>query len=169
MVQRLGLAVSLVPDAPILLLDEPTAALDPEGLATFYGVVERRRDEGRTVLFTSHQLGDVERLADRVAILVNGRLVATFTESELADLLADRGVMRLRIGRRPDGLLARVQEVAPRATWAGAELVVPGSIASRARVVAALQTSGAEIIAITTEEGRLDSFYRDLIAQREAQ
>jgi Cu-processing system ATP-binding protein len=168
MVQRLGLAVALVPDAPILLLDEPTAALDPDGLCTFYGIVERRRDEGRTVLFTSHQLGDVERLADRVAILVNGRLAATFTESELADRLADRGVMRLRVRSLPDDLVARVRELAPRAARSGADLVVPGPVASRPAVVAALQEGGAEILAITTEEGRLDSFYRDLLAQQES-
>jgi Cu-processing system ATP-binding protein len=168
MVQRLGLAVALVPDAPILLLDEPTAALDPDGLCTFYGIVERRRDEGRTVLFTSHQLGDVERLADRVAILVNGRLAATFTESELADRLADRGVMRLRVNRRPADTLERVGEVAPGATWSGPDLVVPGPVAGRPLVVAALHASGAEIVAITTEEGRLDSFYRDLLAHQEA-
>lgn len=167
MVQRLGLAVAMVPDAPILLLDEPTAALDPDGLCAFYGIVERRRDEGRTVLFTSHQLGDVERLADRVAILVNGRLAATFTESELAARLADRGVMRLRMAPLPVDLMARVRELAPRATWSGSDLVVPGPVASRPRVVAALQAGGAEILAITSEEGRLDSFYRELLAQRE--
>jgi Cu-processing system ATP-binding protein len=168
MVQRLGLAVAMVPDAPILLLDEPTAALDPDGLCTFYGIVERRRDEGRTVLFTSHQLGDVERLADRVAILVNGRLAATFTESELADRLADRGVMRLRVRALPDDLMARVRVLVPRTTWAGSDLVVPGPVANRPYVIAALQAGGVEILAITTEEGRLDSFYRDLLAQQEA-
>ena len=76
MVQRLGLAVAALPDTPLLLLDEPTAALDPEGLSAFYALVEGRRREGRTILFTSHHLGDVERLADRFAVLVEGRLVA---------------------------------------------------------------------------------------------
>jgi Cu-processing system ATP-binding protein len=74
MVQRLGLAVAILPQAPILLLDEPTAALDPDGLCAFYGLIEQRRRDDQTVFFTSHQLGDVERLADRFAVLVNGRL-----------------------------------------------------------------------------------------------
>ena len=52
MVQRLGLAVAALPDGPLLLLDEPTAALDPEGLSAFYGLVEKRRREGKTILFT---------------------------------------------------------------------------------------------------------------------
>ena len=76
MVQRLGLAVAMLPEAPVFLLDEPTAALDPDGLCAFYGLVEHAREDGRAVLFTSHQLGDVERLADRFAVLVGGRLVA---------------------------------------------------------------------------------------------
>src|SRR5262249_2793720 len=97
MVQRLGLAVAMLPEARVLLLDEPTAALDPDGLCAFYGLVSRRRDEGRTVLFTSHQLGDVERLADRFAILVEGRLVASLTSRALQDRLAERGLMRLRL------------------------------------------------------------------------
>ena len=79
MIQRLGLAVAALPDTPVLLLDEPTAALDPDGLCAFYGLVERRRREGRTLLFTSHQLGDVERLADRFLLLVGGRLAASLS------------------------------------------------------------------------------------------
>lgn len=95
MIQRLGLAVAMLPETPILLLDEPTAALDAEGLCVFYGVLEERRRHGRTVLFTSHQVGDVERLADRFAVLVEGRLAAVMTRRELAEWLAARGVMGL--------------------------------------------------------------------------
>src|SRR5262245_59759150 len=94
MAQRLGLAVAMLPEAPVLLLDEPTAALDPDGLCAFYGVVERHRRQGQTILFTSHQLGDAERLADRMAILVEGRLVAQLTARALAERLSDRGILR---------------------------------------------------------------------------
>ena len=93
MVQRLGLAVALLPDAPLLLLDEPTAALDPDGLSTFYALIDRHTHDGRTVLFTSHQLSDAERLADRFAVLVDGRLVGVLTQRELREKLAARGIM----------------------------------------------------------------------------
>lgn len=101
MTQRLGLAVAALPDTPVLLLDEPTAALDPDGLRAFYALVEQRRREGKTVLFTTHQLGDVERLADRVAILVGGRLVALLTRRALEDWLLAHGVPLMRAETSP--------------------------------------------------------------------
>ena len=166
MVQRLGLAVAMLADAPVLLLDEPTAALDPDGLCAFYGLVDRRKHDGKTVLFSSHQLGDVERLADRFVVLVEGRLVASLTEREMAGRLADRGVMRLRIGGRRDGLLERVRELAPAAAWAGDELVVPGAASSRPAVIDLVRSGGGEIVGLTAEEGRLDAFYRELVGDR---
>ena len=163
MVQRLGLAVALLPDAPVVLLDEPTAALDPDGLCAFYGLVERTRREGRTVFFTSHQLGDVERLADRFAVLVEGRLAACLGGRELRDRLSERGVMRLRLDGPAPGLLERVRAKAPRAVWAGDELVVPGPAALRPAVLDLVRAAGAEVRGLTAEEGRLDGLYAELV------
>jgi Cu-processing system ATP-binding protein len=164
MVQRLGLAVALLAEAPVFLLDEPTAALDPDGLCAFYGVVERARRDGRTVLFTSHHLGDVERLADRFAVLVDGRLVASLGASELKDRLAERGLLRLRLASRPAGVLEAVAALAPAATWAADELVVPGPAGLRPRVLDVVRGLGVEVRGLTAEEGRLDALYRELVA-----
>jgi len=164
MVQRLGLAVAMLPDTPVLLLDEPTAALDPDGLCAFYGLVGRRRSEGKTVLFTSHHLGDVERLADRFALLVGGRLVATLTARELQDRLAERGVMRLRLDRRPLGLLESVRAIAPETISVADELIVPGGASLRPAVLDVVRHAGAEIRGLTAEEGRLDTLYQELVA-----
>ena len=164
MMQRLGLAVAMLPDAPILLLDEPTAALDPDGLCAFYGVVERHRRDGRTVFFTSHQLGDVERLADRFAVLVEGRLAAALTQSELADRLADRGLLRVRLAAPlPAGLLEETRQIAPRALVERDQLLVPGQAAQRPAVLELLHRRGIEITGLSTEEGRLDALYRELV------
>ncbi len=167
MLQRLGLAVALLPDAPVFLLDEPTAALDPDGLRAFYGLVERAREDGRAVLFTSHQLGDAERLADRFAVLVGGRLVAALTAAQLKDRLAERGLMRLRFASAEPALLAAVRAVAPATAWAGEELVVPGGAALRPRVLDAVRALGVEIRGLTAEEGRLDGLYRELVGEKE--
>ena len=163
MMQRLGLAVALLPAASLLLLDEPTAALDPDGLCAFYGVIERRKAVGQTIFFTSHQLGDAERLADRFAILVEGRLVALLTARELGDRLASRGVLRLRVDREPPDLLERVRRIAPRATWSGGEIVVPGASGDRPAVIDLVRESGASVVGLTAENGRLDVFYRELV------
>ncbi len=163
MLQRLGLAVAVLPEAPVLLLDEPTAALDPDGLCAFYGLVERRRRAGQTLLFTSHHLGDVERLADRFALLVEGRLAASLTQGELSERLSARGALRLRLNRRPQDLLEKVRQVAPASTWAGEELVVPGPAADRPRVLDLVRAEGLEVRGLTAEEGRLDVLYRELV------
>jgi Cu-processing system ATP-binding protein len=162
MMQRLGLAVAMLPQAPILLLDEPTAALDPDGLCAFYGLIESRRGGGQTVLFSSHQLGDVERLADRFGVLVHGRLIATFTAAALTARLASRGVMKITLERVPETLLARVTALAPAAVLANRQLIVPGPPATRLAVLDLVRDSGAGITALAADEGRLDAFYREL-------
>jgi ABC-type multidrug transport system ATPase subunit len=163
MLQRLGLAVAMVPEAEILLLDEPTAAVDPDGLCALYGLIEQRRRRGATVFFSSHQLGDVERLADYIAVLVKGRLAAMMSERELAERLADRGVMRVRLRTRVADLLERLQRVSPKALWYRDELIVPGPAAARPAVIDLVREAGGEITGLTAEEGRLDEFYRALV------
>jgi Cu-processing system ATP-binding protein len=165
MTQRLGLAVAVLPDAPVFLLDEPTAALDPDGLAAFYAIVERHAAEGRTVLFTSHQLGDVERLADRFAVLVAGRLVAVLTQRDLHERLARRGVMRVRAGAVAEEALARLRAVAPGSEMRAGEILVPGAPSLRPAALDALRAAGVEVLGLTADEGRLDEFYRELIGE----
>jgi Cu-processing system ATP-binding protein len=163
MKQRLGLAVAMLPESPVLLLDEPTAALDSDGLCAFYGLVESRRARAQTMLFSSHQMGDVERLADRIVVLIGGRMVSSLTASELAAALAERGLMRVTLDRpRPD-LMPAVSALARKVTQHGSEVFVVAPPAARAAVLDVLRNGGAEIRGLTAEEGRLDRFYRELV------
>jgi ABC-2 type transport system ATP-binding protein len=82
--QRLGFALALVGRPEVLLLDEPTAGMDPEARAAVRARIDAERAAGTAVLVTTHELPDVERLADRIAIIVAGRLVANGTTTELA-------------------------------------------------------------------------------------
>ncbi|MDO8445577.1 MAG: ABC transporter ATP-binding protein [Deltaproteobacteria bacterium] len=75
MVQRVGLALALVHDPKIVILDEPMTGLDPIGRRQFIDLILELKSEGKTVFFSSHILEDVERVCDRVGILVNGTLV----------------------------------------------------------------------------------------------
>jgi ABC-type multidrug transport system ATPase subunit len=80
--QRLAIAVACLPETPLLMLDEPTASLDPESAASLRRLLAGMKRAGRTIVFATHVLADVERLADRIAILVNGRLLAVKTLEE---------------------------------------------------------------------------------------
>jgi ABC-2 type transport system ATP-binding protein len=81
--QRLGLALALVGRPEVLVLDEPTAGMDPEARAATRAIVADLRAADVAILMTSHDLGDVERMADRVAVITGGRIVAFRTPAEL--------------------------------------------------------------------------------------
>jgi ABC-2 type transport system ATP-binding protein len=83
--QRLGIAAALLREPKLLLLDEPTTGLDPAGMRDMRDLVRRLASEGITVLLSSHLLGEVEELCNRVAIIRKGRIVY---EGQLQDLLA---------------------------------------------------------------------------------
>jgi Cu-processing system ATP-binding protein len=164
MVQRLGLAVAMLPDVDMLLLDEPTAALDPAGLEAFYALVGDRRAHGRAVLFTSHQVSDVERLADRVVVMANGRLAGEFTRERLRAWRDAHGVMRVRLDRPADDVIGAVRRLVPAAAAQGDEVLVPGSAAERASVLEVIRSVGAGVTGLTAEDGRLEVLYADLLA-----
>jgi ABC-2 type transport system ATP-binding protein len=85
MQQRAGLAQALINDPDLLILDEPTSGLDPLGRMKVREIIQRLKNEGKTVLFSSHELGEVETVCDRVAIVNKGELKV---EGRVSDLLA---------------------------------------------------------------------------------
>lgn len=91
MMQRLGLAVATLPQTPLLLLDEPTVSLDPAGVQDFREYVFNQKNAGRSVVFSTHLLGEAERLADRIGVLVSGRLVMMENVERIRQLVQDHG------------------------------------------------------------------------------
>ena len=85
MQQRVGLAQALINDPDLLVLDEPTSGLDPIGRMKVRQIIQRLKSEGKTVFFSSHELGEVETVCDRVAILHQGELKIQGRVSELVD------------------------------------------------------------------------------------
>jgi ABC-2 type transport system ATP-binding protein len=83
--QRLALAIALVPDPEVVVLDEPMNGLDPEGIAWLRGLFARLRTEGRTVFFSTHLLAEVEGLVDDLVVLVGGRVVANGSAAEFTE------------------------------------------------------------------------------------
>lgn len=95
--RRLGLAAAMVGEPDLLVLDEPTAGLDPRGAAEFGEWIGEWKQRGRSVLFCSHHLPQVERLCDAIVILDRGRVLRAGT---VAELLADSRHLRLEVSLR---------------------------------------------------------------------
>jgi ABC-type multidrug transport system ATPase subunit len=107
MKQRLGVAGALLKDPELLILDEPTNGLDPAGMAEMREFIRSLGRDGRTVLLSSHLMGEVEQVCDRVGVIRAGALVAEGTVDEL------RGRAGLRVRAEPAGAAARVIGAVP--------------------------------------------------------
>jgi ABC-type multidrug transport system ATPase subunit len=90
MKQRLGVAAALLKDPELLILDEPTNGLDPQGMAEMRKLIKDIGQGDRTVLLSSHLLGEVEQICDRVGVISDGKLVR---QSTVQDLLGEEGVL----------------------------------------------------------------------------
>lgn len=83
--QKLGIAVAIAKQAPILLLDEPTSGLDPQAAAEFVTILNSLRDEGKTILMSTHDIFRAKLMADKVGIMKDGNLVMVLTRDELGE------------------------------------------------------------------------------------
>jgi len=171
--QRLGLALALVGRPEVVVLDEPTAGMDPEARAATRSIVAGLRDDGAAVLLTSHDLTDVERLADRIVVLDGGRIVASGAPAELtADATPQ---LRFRLDSAlsaadMDALARALADIRPGA------LVVPDGDGTRYRLegvrsdtalVAAIAawcaTADRLIVELRTSGGSLEDVYLELV------
>ncbi|HYW32853.1 MAG TPA: ABC transporter ATP-binding protein [Gemmatimonas sp.] len=96
--QRLAVACALVGDPALLFLDEPTTGLDPQSRRQLWTVVEGLKQEGRTILLTTHYMDEAERLCDNIAIVDHGRTIALGTPAQLIASLGAESVIRLGTG-----------------------------------------------------------------------
>ncbi len=111
MKQKLALVRAMLHNPPVLLLDEPTSAMDPQSAKLVRdAIVELQRDE-RTFLITTHNLSEAEALADRIAIIRQGRIIAQGTFTELARRFVGDPLMELRVRGELNGLARDLSEI----------------------------------------------------------
>jgi len=163
--RRLDVALGLVHQPQVLFLDEPTTGLDPEARAAMWEEIGRLAgDESLAVVLTTHYLDEADRLADRLAIVDSGRIVATGTPRELkAELRGDAVHIELRaepdeqVVRRAVGSVAGIRDITVDGLRLSARAddgaaAVPGALA-------ALDQAGVPVAAVTVARPSLDDVY----------
>jgi ABC-type multidrug transport system ATPase subunit len=170
MIQRLGLAVACLPDAPVLVLDEPTVSLDPNGAIHFREFLAALKRKGKTIVFSSHMLADVEQLADRVAILVGGKLVALQSVAALRDELMRSSRMRVVLANPDERLLGVVLACGvDDAALEEDSLVITSRGEDRLKILRAIETAGGRITSFATEGLSLEDMYMRYVGEEDPQ
>jgi ABC-2 type transport system ATP-binding protein len=159
MKQRLGVAAALLKDPELLILDEPTNGLDPAGMAEMRAFIRSLAQGGRTVVLSSHLMGEVEQVCDRVGVIRAGALVAEGTVEHL------RGRATLRVRAEPLGAAASLAAALPEVTAVatnGALLELSADAAAAAAINRALVTAGIEVSEIAEQRASLEDVFLEL-------
>ncbi len=162
MKQRLGVAAALLKDPELLILDEPTNGLDPAGMADMRALIRRLGSGDRTVLLSSHLLGEVEQICDRVGVIRNGKLVAQGTVGEL------RGQARLLVRADPmDRARQLVEEMngVEQVQVSDGTLVLSTDAAQAGEITRELITSGVLVSELRPVERSLEETFLELTGQ----
>jgi ABC-2 type transport system ATP-binding protein len=162
--QRLAVACALVGDPEILFLDEPTTGLDPQSRRQLWGLIEQFKDEGRTVLLTTHYMDEAQRLCDRVAIVDKGKVIALGTPRELIQSLGGTDVVEIRCDDAMDETslrgLAGVHAV--KAHSQGFSLTVQHLHKTLPLLLSHLQQSGRTLTGLSTHHATLEDVFVNL-------
>jgi ABC-2 type transport system ATP-binding protein len=170
--RRLDLAAALVHRPPVLLMDEPTTGLDPRSRADLWGVIEDLVAEGTTLLLTTQYLEEADRLADRIAVVDGGRIIAAGTSAELKDQL---GATRLEVTVDDAATVERAR--AALAPLGRCDVVQGTTVALNVEdgprtlpsVVRRLDAEGIGLAALAVREPTLDDVFLTLTGRRTAE
>ncbi len=166
MLQRLGLAVALLGEPRLMILDEPTAGLDPAGTMLFKDIIQERQQAGTTVLLSSHFLAEVESIADRMAICDRGRIVALDSLEALRRDLALPTRMILALSGGPADPVALARSVgAEDAAYRDGALRVTLRPPQKAAMIRAFEDQGAAIQDLRILEPSLEDIFMAIVQQ----
>ncbi|MDP6545912.1 MAG: ABC transporter ATP-binding protein [Phycisphaerae bacterium] len=140
MQRRIGLAQALINDPDLLILDEPTSGLDPIGTRQFKDLIRTLAMRGKTVLLSSHLLGDVEDVCDRICVLYGGR---RRREGSVSELLACQDRTQITTDKLDDDTIEQVREL--------------------------VETGGREVLDVTSPRDKLESLFLDIVSEAQAQ
>jgi ABC-2 type transport system ATP-binding protein len=155
-IQRLRVACALIGDPDLLVLDEPTAAMDVEARRRFWGTMRDTAASGRTIIFSTHYLEEADVFADRIVVIGSGRLLADGTPAKIKSTVATR-VVRCRIERPDQANLARLPGVVSLSAYGGrVELhTIDSDTTLRALIAGWPDANGIEVVGADLEEAFL--------------
>jgi len=162
MQQRLAFAIALVDDPDLLILDEPSTGLDPNGIQQMREVVRDRADDGTTVFFSSHILSEVEAVCDRVGVMNDGELAAVDSIDGLRESAGGAATLRLECSTPPGGLGVDRLDGVRRATVEDRTLVVDCADPSVKVDVVTHVAQRATVEDILSETVSLETLFNDL-------
>ena len=167
--RRLDLAAALVHRPTVLFLDEPTTGLDPASRSDLWQVIEELVADGSTVLLTTQYLEEADRLADRIAVIDQGRVIAEGTpatlKSDLGGTVVAVTMADPAVAARAAGILTTWFAIRPTITGSTVELVVDES-ATVVEVVRILDNAGLPVSALAVREPSLDDVFLSLTGHR---
>jgi ABC-2 type transport system ATP-binding protein len=161
MAQRLVLGMALVGEPDLLILDEPTTGLDPTGARDLREIVREENDRGATVFFSSHVLGQVEAVCDRVGIMRSGSLVAEDSIDGLRAATEGGATLTVTVDRATDAVTSAVRGLdgVEAVTVDGDRLRVAAEAGAKVAVIDAVRDAGAAIEDFETSEASLEDLF----------
>jgi len=166
--QKMALARALLHEPPVLLLDEPTSAMDPYSAKLVRDAILSLRDERRVILVCTHNLAEAEIVADRIAIIRRGQIVALGTPAELKRKLLGPPVMELRLAETRDGALPLVSRfVEPLAIgpdWIRYETAQPETV--NPLILRALTEAGIGVVTLGELPRSLEAVYLRVVEEQ---
>ncbi|HEX9373711.1 MAG TPA: ABC transporter ATP-binding protein [Roseiflexaceae bacterium] len=171
MKQKIALIRALIHDPPVLFLDEPTTAMDPHSARTVRDAIDDLRAARRTILLTTHNLTEAETLADRIAVVKGGRIVAEGTRAQLTRQLLGDPIWELRLGAPAGGVAALLADLV-RVEATGDDWVRYRCADARAvnpQIVTRLAARGAPVVALAELPRSLEDVYLSIVADEHAE
>jgi ABC-2 type transport system ATP-binding protein len=165
--QKVGLALSLVNDPDLVFLDEPTTGLDPQARRAVWDVIRNLRGEGRTVLLTTHYLEEAETLADRVAIMNHGRIIASGTPQEIIDMHGSGEKLSVRASESMARYLSQSTKLKVEYDRKGTVSVLLESKRDALLALGAMEESGIPYDALTTKRDSLEDIFVRMVGEEE--
>jgi ABC-2 type transport system ATP-binding protein len=161
MLQRLGVAQALLGDPRVVVLDEPASGLDPVGQRDMRNLMLALRDEGRTVLLSSHQLSEVEAVCDRVSIVNRGRVVA---EGHIDDLLNVADHTSIRARNMPETIPADLAAIVSDVATSGGAWIFSVHDRDVRLAVDLVDDAGGTVVSVNPKRESLEDYFTRMLA-----